>query len=391
MITTVIKRTLMLLSLFCICSPTTLAQSQGTGELKWTHFGVRPLAMGNAYVAIADDYNSLFYNPAGLARIKEWDGELLNPTLEVSESTVNFASDMSSLMSGTGEGTDAVLDVLEDNTGKNHHFALGWTPHLIFEGFGMGAGVEVPFSMTVHREISTDVDTGLRAIIPITYAKNIFEGLDVGITVKGLFKAGIDHEFSINDIQAFSGDSTSDSSDEDSTDDADSGASMSDYVKSGYGVGTDIGLLFTPVKTMSPTIGISITDFGGSVYTGIATDGGEPEDYAPKSRLPSVNTGISLKPYEANNMYVTTSMDAHAINQPIHFSKKFNLGVEWGYGSIIKVQSGLHQGELTGGFEFDVFLFTCRFVTYAEQLGTIAGQDDNLRDRRYALQIKLLL
>ena len=110
----------------------------------------------------------------------------------------------------------------------------------------------------------------------------------------------------------------------------------------------------------------------------------------PKTRLPSVNTGVSLKPYNQNNMYVTTSMDAHAINQPVHFSKKFNLGVEWGYGSIIKVQSGLHQGEYSGGFEFDVFLFSARFATYAEQLGTIAGQDDSLSDRRYALQIKLL-
>ena len=68
-----------------------------------------------------------------------------------------------------------------------------------------------------------------------------------------------------------------------------------------------------------------------------------------------------------------------------------NLGLEWGYGKIIKIQTGLHQGELSGGFEFDVFLFSCRFVTYAEQLGTIAGQDDKLRDRRFALQLKLLI
>ena len=90
-------------------------------------------------------------------------------------------------------------------------------------------------------------------------------------------------------------------------------------------------------------------------------------------------------------MYLMTSVDAHAINQSVHYSKKFNMGLEWGYGTIIKVQSGLHQGEFSGGFEFDVFLFSCRFVTYAEQLGTIAGQDDNLRDRRYAIQLKLLI
>ena len=35
-------------------------------EFRWTHFGPRPLAMGNAYTAVADDHNALFYNPAGL-------------------------------------------------------------------------------------------------------------------------------------------------------------------------------------------------------------------------------------------------------------------------------------------------------------------------------------
>ena len=39
-------------------------------EGAWTHYGVRPLGMGNAFVAVADDFNSLFYNPAGLARLK---------------------------------------------------------------------------------------------------------------------------------------------------------------------------------------------------------------------------------------------------------------------------------------------------------------------------------
>ena len=86
-----------------------------------------------------------------------------------------------------------------------------------------------------------------------------------------------------------------------------------------------------------------------------------------------------------------TSIDAHAINQPVHYSKKWNLGLEWGHGSIIKVQTGLHQGEVSAGFEFRVRFFSCRFATYAEQLGTVAGQDDDLSDRRYVLQLKILI
>lgn len=358
-------------------------------ELKWTHFGLRPLAMGNAFVAVADDYNALFYNPAGLARLKEWDGELLNPYVEISANTVDAISDVSDLAAGSGGDTDAVLDFLEDNTGKTHHFAFGLTPHLIFPNFGFAVGVELASTMAVHREISTDVQFGPRVIAPFAFAMNFLEDrLAVGAGIKVVAQGGVDREFSINDIEAFTSNNKAEEAGTATTEQTEA-KKLDDYVEGGIGVGGDFGILFTPIKTMSPTLGISVTDIGGTPFEKMDV-GGEALG-APDSRLPSVNTGLSLMPWESGGMYLRTSVDAHAINQPEHYSKKFNLGMEWGYGSLLKVQGGLHQGELAGGFEFDVFLFSCRFVTYAEQLGTIAGQDDDLRDRRYALQLKLLI
>lgn len=354
-------------------------------ELKWTQYGLRPLAMGNAFVAVADDYNALFYNPAGLARLKTWSGEFLNPFVEISTNTISASEDVLELQGGTTDGTDGVLNFLEKNTGKTHHFALGLTPHLIFPGFGFAVGLEVGTTLAVHREISMDVDFGPRLIVPIAFATNFFEDrLSIGAGIKLVAQGGIDREFSIKDIEAFAK-----SKNDEAATGASDGPKLEDYVEGGFGVGADVGLLFTPIKTMAPTLGISVTDLGGTPFTKMDVQGEALG--APSARLPSVNTGFSLMPWQANGMFLRTSVDAHAINQPVHYSKKFNLGTEWGFHDIIKVQAGLHQGELSGGFEFDVFLFTMRFVTYAEQLGTIAGQDDNLRDRRYALQLKLLI
>ena len=352
-------------------------------ELRWTHFGIRPLAMGNAYVAVADDYNALFYNPAGLARLKEWDGEFFNPYGHISTNTMKAIKDLSDLVSGAPGDTNAVLDFLEKNTGKTHHVALGMTPHLIFPGFGLGLGLDFAATIIVHREISTELDFGPRVIAPISYATSFFEDrLSLGTSLKFVARGGVDNDFSIQDIGAFSSKS-------DSKDSPDSAPKLDDFMEGGFGVGFDVGLLFTPIKTMAPTLGLSITDLGGTHYE--KTDFGGEALGIPKIRLPTVNTGVSVTPWEADGMFLRAAMDAHGINLPIHYSKKFNLGVEWGYGSIIKIQTGLHQGELSGGFEFDTFLFSCRFATYAEQLGTIAGQDDNLKDRRYALQLKLLI
>ena len=365
--------------------------SQGAAladELEWTHYGIRPLGMGNAFVGVADDYNALFYNPAGLARLTDWDAELFNPMVEISDTTVSFISDLSDLASGSVGDTDAVLDILEDQTGKSHHFALGLTPYFVMPNFGFGIGFKLNTTMAVHREISTELDFGPRVIMPIQYAMNVVDGLSIGAGIKFVARGGVDREFSVNDLQAFQSDSSKDDSEEGESDD-DGGSSIDEYVQGGYGYGADVGLLFTPIKTWEPTLGVSLTDIGGTPYEA-ADIGGESKLGNPDIRLPSLNTGISMKPWKQGEMYLMTSADVHAINQPIHYSKKFNLGLEWGYGSIIKVQGGLHQGELSTGFEFDVFLFSCRFVTYAEQLGTIAGQDDNLSDRRYALQLKLL-
>lgn len=369
--------------LFLMLEP--LGMTASADELSWTHYGLRPLAMGNAFVAVADDFNALFYNPAGLARLKEWDGEFLNPYGEISGSAAGFINDGQKLAGGSGGDSTAVLDLLEKNTGKTHHVGLGLTPHLVFPGFGFGVGAKIDFTFAVHREISADVEFGPKIVAPVAFAFNLLEDrLSLGAGLKLVARGGIDRQFSINDIEAFTSSSDAEEAGAENT-----GPKLEDFVEGGMGVGADVGMLFTPIKTMEPTLGISITDFGGTPYKKLDVSGEALG--APQTRLPSVNTGVSIKPWQANNMYVRASADAHAVNQPIHYSKKFNMGVEWAYGSLIKVQSGLHQGAFSGGFEFDVFLFTMRFVTYAEQLGTYAGQDKNLEDRRYALQLKLLI
>jgi len=358
-----------------------LAPFSQAEELRWTQYGLRPLAMGNAYVAVADDYNAMFYNPAGMARLKSWDGELFNPTIEISDTTVSFADSLAKLGSGGSGGTSEVLDLLQGETGKIHHFSFYLTPHLIFPNFGFGIGFELETTMVVHSDIDIEFKFGPRIIAPISFAKNFLDDkLSLGASVKLIAKGGIDHSFNIQTISAFT------SKGEGSEDE---GQSLSDLFEGGYGIGFDGGLLFTPIKTMEPTIGISITDIGGSVYTEADIQGSAIG--APAPRLPSVNTGISLKPIQADRMYVLVSADSHMINQPVHYSQKFNLGVEWGYGDIIKVQSGLKAGYLTGGFQFDVGLLNMRFATYTVDHAPVVGTHDDLTERRFLVQLKLLI
>jgi long-subunit fatty acid transport protein len=52
-----------------------------------TGFGARPLGMGGAYLAVAEDYSAVYWNPAGLAQIK-------NPEFWLGISNSRFANDI---------------------------------------------------------------------------------------------------------------------------------------------------------------------------------------------------------------------------------------------------------------------------------------------------------
>lgn len=377
------KRLLSLSLAACYVGSATVVTAK---ELKWTHYGTRPLAMGNAYVGVADDFNALFYNPAGLARLPSWSFEILNPSVAVSSNTVSTIPDVLELANSksTSEGgkteVQSVLSIFDTLSGKSQYVNLGLTPHLVFPGFGFGLGIDVGGTLIAHRDPSATVDAGANVIVPVTYAKSMLEDrLSLGATLKGVFRTGVDREFSLADISAFTKNDSTTSSNS-------SQDNLKDYLNSGRGVGLDVGMLFTPVKTMEPTLGVSVTDVGGTPLKSTSDLYGKP-----KPRDPSVNTGISFKPVMSGSMYLLTSVDAHAINQPMHFSKKLNLGSELGFGKVLKFQLGLHQGELSGGCQLDAWLLILRIATYAEQLGPTAGEDKRFVDRRYVAEMKMLL
>ena len=342
-------------------------------EHRWTHFGLRPLGMGNAWVAVADDYNALFYNPAGLARLKSWDGEFLNPALEVSQKTLDIIKEIQGAGSNLFEDTSDALTFLQDHAGETHHFALALTPHFIMKNWGFGIGLNNHFSLVTHNTINIEVEGGLDAVVPFAFAQSFFEErLSVGASLKMRMQMGIDHSFTLQDLNLLS-----------------KNDGLKDLLIAGRGFGVDVGFLFTPMKPMEPTLGVSLVDVGGTSFDEIGSFG--KVSRPPPVRRPAFNTGISLKPIQSGGMYLLTAVDAHILNQPVHYSHKLNLGLEFGYSEIIKLQLGLKEGYGTAGFQFDVGLLNIRMVTYAVDHAPLVGSHDKLFERRIALQLKLLI
>jgi hypothetical protein len=358
----------------------------GYQEKRWTFYGLRPLAMGNAFVSVADDFNALFYNPAGLARLKSWDGELINPFFSFSKNTFGFANEFMELQTSGKNSTSEVLEIFSQHRGENQHIAFGLVPHIVFPNFGFGVGLELGGNMAFHSDIDVEVDIGPKVIAPLGLALNFLDDrLSVGAAVKFVARGGVNRSFGIDSIEAFSSGSASDAAGTEQR--KKPKPLLTDYIEGGMGVGSDLGLLFTPIKPMEPTIGVSITDVGGTPYSRKANIGGKAVG-VPADRQSSVNIGASMKPLQSEKSYLLVACDMHSVNQPYSFSKKFNVGAEWGLSQIIRFGVGLHQGYFSSGIQVDVGLLNLRFLSYAEELGAVAG---DVMDRRFEFQVKLLI
>ncbi len=347
----------------------------------WTHFGLRPLAMGNAFVSISDDFNALFYNPAGLATVESWDGEFLNPRFTVSHAAIgladDFVSSQSSSLSDTERGVE-FLEIFEKNLGVPSRLSMQFTPHLIFPHFGIGLGVDIgQVEVTVHRQLEFDVSARSGFTMPISYAHSFLaDQLHLGVSVKPILEV-----FSIDEqklgLEAF--EKISKGVD-----------GLKDFLRSGFGVGIDFGLLFQPKIPMSPSIGFSFMDIGDTSFKKVTFSSEVPVS-APRLRKAAVNVGFSLTPFTLAGLELKTAIDFHRINQVDSFSKKLNIGVEANYNDWIRLGTGLHQGYLTAGLDFDVGLFGLKFATYQVERSTYAGSKENLSDRRYSAEIHILL
>ncbi|MBI2603536.1 MAG: hypothetical protein HYW48_10830 [Deltaproteobacteria bacterium] len=349
----------------------------GSQPAEWTHFGTRPLGMGNAFVSVADDFNALFYNPAGLARLKEMRFEIINPRVEVSYNTISLARDLVKDTKGQ-KSLDDILDLMREQSGLPHYFALGFTPHVVAPHWGVGIGSKNFLSLTAHSYVVFETEVLANVLMPISYADSLLEDrLSWGVSLKPVAAVGIQDDINVDDLDLFRSDTTGAK---------DSQKQLDQLMVSGVGVGADVGLLFTPIEPLEPTLGLSITDVGGTAYKQTIST-----RKAPPLRQPSFNTGVSLKPLKTERTYLLLALDSHSINQPLHYSQKFNLGMEWGFSRIIKVQAGLKSGYPTAGLQIDVELLKLRLATYTVDHGPVVGLHEKLAERRFIFEIKLLI
>ncbi len=378
-----------LFAIIAICSIFTLLNASVVSAALKAHptlyRSTRVMGMGGVSVAVGGTFESVFSNPAGIARMTEgnWEVNIIRVNGELGEDVYDFANDMiDAFDENPDDELDAVNGVLAKYKGKNMHLSLSNLTSVAKNSgklaFGLGGLASIDSNSVAHEGIGADglfevhANVKYGGIGGMSY--KVRDDLYIGASLKFIHNEAIDHFFTASELIENEDD-------------------IGDYIqddlkKDGNAVGVDLGVLyevtqFEKLSKYNPTVGLSLLNIGDL-------------DFGDAGKIPmTVNIGASIRPeFEKFKLPLVVGIDYVDLfsnfEEDSDIAKRIRLGAELGLVDktifSLLVRAGLYQGYPTLGADLRLFLVTLNYTTYAEEVGAYAGQDE---DRRHMVTLSV--
>jgi hypothetical protein len=334
-----------------------LSQAKENSE-GWT--SVRAQGMGGAYSSVVDDADSLFINPAGLARVSGVHWTVFDPRVGVNG--IETVSDVQKIVGASNSNMANTIDSLY---GKR-----------IWGGGGAKTAIAVPYFAVAG---FANTEAGILAQNPADTSLNLNYFFDYGVAVgtgfdliPGVFKLGFSAErINRTGTTLPVGPATLAT--------LSSSALDAELKRRGTGYGLNAGTIMTVPGPVSPSLSVVYKNIGYTAFT--AEEGAG----APPRIEPELVVGASVE-IHAVIMKITPSIDFSYADRPdIQTGKKIHLGIEFAL-PLIDLRAGLNQGYYTAGVGLDLGILKLDAATYGVELGEYPGQ---MEDRRYMAQVTL--
>lgn len=331
-------------------------------RLNYRGYSVRALGMGNAYTAIVDNSDAIYYNPAGLSRIQGMHLTIMDPYLGI-----NDISDIQDTITDANDSSDAdsFVTLIRDLYGENLWF---------------GGGAKVAFSMKglavayySQAELSAYMTNPAYPTLDLTYKQDTgfhlgfsfdMGMLSMGFGIRNIDRTGGSLPVSVDVLENLNQDAVEES-----------------IMLEGTGVGLDFGLLFSGGGVFDPSIAFTWHNVGDVNFT--ASGSGD----APTTETGYMSLGLGMN-IDLPLVNIRPALDYKFIDYTdVELAKKLDLGVEIDL-PLVTARAGMHHGYYTLGASMDLFFMKLDLATFAEELGGYAGQRE---DRRYMLQFTLEL
>jgi len=342
------------------------------GELREFYRGARAQAMGNAFVAIADDEQAIFMNPAGLAGIKSFTFNYVVADLQASWETVTSATDVMAAASSPSADTINVL------MGKDIYTQAQITPSLVMPGFGFALIVDGQGGLSAENQALPQMLMGYQTTngIQAAFGTSLLsrgqasrkktaavsseseQDLRVGIAAKMLWRRGGWFDVPTMTILTINSETLS---------------QLAGNFGRGYGVDLGAQYLRSMNKFMKFMAGVAYTDVGDTNF------GNGPAPIKGNLSL-GIAGSVGIR-----NTKITLALDKRHLLEQTDWRKKTHVGLEFGL-PLVSLYAGISQVYLTYGLSFDLWLFKLTAASYAEEQGSFVHQDPV---RRYMLRLGL--
>jgi|GEM_PF-4295700 len=327
--------------------------------------GIRPMAMGGAFVAVADDENALYYNPAGLGQIRYWRFSF--PQYLAATDTRSF-DNLTYLLGKQSEITNMLngdispeLAARLSNT-RLHLASEMWNFRYIQPGFGLSVSpftdALVETGALVLPETSWNVRAGFKENLSWGFGLDIPNAgrLSFGMAFKAMQQMkSVAENKNIMEIKNLD-------------------------AATQWGGGFDLGTLYQATSELS--FGVVAAD----LYTRIMDEVQVPNlkmgfAYRPDwLNFEDLSTILAVDAVELNwqgdNEFKNTPNNAAVINL-----SKLRVGLEFILSKILALRGGFHQGYPTAGISLVTGFISVEWAYFGRELGTYPGQNPEWNQR----------
>ncbi|MEW6056231.1 MAG: hypothetical protein AB1540_06425 [Bdellovibrionota bacterium] len=346
-----------------------LAQVQA-GELGEFYRGVRAMGMGNAFTAVSDDHDAVFYNPAGLVYTKNVEIDVLNPKFDVS------ADDIESI--GLIRQASSSLDAPTASAmfGKHLYGGAAIYPAIHLPGFVFGYYGATSFRMTARNvamptiEVTSFLDNGLVTGYGFEMrglAKRHY--LRLGVNAKWLIRTGYDGVIPFADLI---------------TANAEYFRNMQKGPAAGFGGGAGFQYEIPFTKVDELVLAGAWQDIGNTRFGGRNSSDGPPPIENNMSAGMAIVHRFSSNAKKRSNVKVSGEF-RHLLQENIDPILRLHAGIELQINRV-SVQGGINQSSFCAGLGVDLGLVKVSAVTYGVDQQALALMD---RERRYMVQLTL--
>ncbi len=345
--------------------------AQGRQEFIEFYRGVRAMGMGNAFTALSDDADAVFYNPAGIGLNSGVQLRPINPKVEISTDSIKLTKDLSKASSS---GLNA--DTMKSLFGKNVYGSGMIYPSVLFPNVTLGYYAGFSAHAVVNNQALPAInlnyyqDQGLVGGNGFDVKAGKFHHFRFGYTVKALTRKGVNRVIPITALAAGGN------------------VTKSLVSASAFGVGVTPGLQYEhPLSPRTDMVyGVVWHDIGDTKFGTRLSD----VNRAPPSIPSNLAAGAAIiqrfgKSEGYNAKFAVEGRHLNRINEDPR--KKMHVGGELEMGRL-SIQAGLNQLRWSAGVALDLWALELAASSYAVENLSLWGQGT---ERRYAVQVTFKL